>query len=345
MADFHLLITNWYRQNARFLPWRNTKNAYFIWLSEIILQQTRVNQGLNYFLKFQNNYPTVKHLAEASEQQVLSDWQGLGYYSRARNLHFTAKIVANEFNGIFPNSFEEIKKMKGIGDYTASAIASFAFDLPHAVVDGNVFRVISRLYDIETPIDTSEGKKIFDSLAKELLGDNPPAIHNQAIMEFGALQCVPANPNCEICPLIGQCLAFKNKSITERPQKRGKIIPRNRYFHFVQFEDGENILLEKRTSKDIWQHLFQFPLIEAEQNTELTEIEEQLTTRFEMRPTAVSSQIKHILTHQRIYAHVWKFDSFPAKNRMDSDWLIVNKNDLIIYPIPRLLDRYLLEEQ
>jgi A/G-specific adenine glycosylase len=344
MTDFHLLITDWYRQNARSLPWRNTKNAYFIWLSEIILQQTRVNQGLNYFLKFQNNYPTVKHLAQASEQEVLADWQGLGYYSRARNLHFTAKIVANEFNGIFPSSFDEIKKLKGIGDYTASAIASFAFDLPHAVVDGNVFRVLSRLYDIETPIDSNEGKKIFDSLAKELLGENPPAIHNQAIMEFGALQCVPANPNCEICPFIAKCLAFKNKTITERPQKRGKIIPKNRYFHFLQFDNGENILLEKRTSKDIWQHLFQFPLIETDHLSELEEIKMQLIERFKITPRSVSNQIKHILTHQRIYAHVWRFDSLPKENEFDENWIKVNPNDLINYPIPRLLDRYLLED-
>jgi A/G-specific adenine glycosylase len=344
MTDFHLLITDWYRQNARSLPWRNTKNAYIIWLSEIILQQTRVNQGLNYFLKFQNNYPTVKHLAQASEQEVLSDWQGLGYYSRARNLHFTAKIVANEFNGIFPSSFDEIKKLKGIGDYTASAIASFAFDLPHAVVDGNVFRVLSRLYDIETPIDSNEGKKIFDSLAKELLGENPPAIHNQAIMEFGALQCVPANPNCEICPFISQCVAFKNKTISERPQKRGKIIPKNRYFHFLQFDDGENILLEKRTDKDIWQHLFQFPLIETDHLSELEEIKMQLIERFKITPSTVSNQIKHILTHQRIYAHVWRFDSLPKGNDLDENWVMVNPNDLINYPIPRLLDRYLLED-
>ena len=344
MADFHLLITDWYRQNARSLPWRNTKNAYFIWLSEIILQQTRVNQGLNYFLKFQNNYPTVKHLAQASEQEVLSDWQGLGYYSRARNLHFTAKIVANEYNGIFPSSFNAIKKLKGIGDYTASAIASFAFDLPHAVVDGNVFRVLSRLYDIEIPIDSNEGKKFFDSLAKELLGENPPAIHNQAIMEFGALQCVPANPNCEICPLVLQCLAFKNKTITERPQKRGKIIPKNRYFHFLQFEDGENILLEKRIGKDIWQHLFQFPLIETNNMSQLEEIKDLLIERFKITPSSVSNQIKHILTHQRIYAHVWRFDSLPKENEFDENWIKVNLTDLINYPIPRLLDRYLLED-
>ncbi len=344
MADFHLLIANWYRQNARSLPWRNTKNAYFIWLSEIILQQTRVNQGLSYFLKFQNNYPTIKHLAEASEQQVLSDWQGLGYYSRARNLHFTAKIVANDFNGVFPNSFEEIKKLKGIGDYTASAIASFAFDLPHAVVDGNVFRVISRLYDIETPIDSSEGKKIFDSLAKELLDVNAPALHNQAIMEFGALQCVPVNPNCEICPLTAQCLAFKNKTIAERPQKRGKIVPKNRYFHFLQFNDGKNILLEKRTDKDIWQHLFQFPLIETDNLSELEDIKLQLIERFKIAPISVSKQIKHILTHQRIYAHVWRFESFPKENELADNWVKVNQNDLINYPIPRLLDRYLLED-
>ncbi len=344
MADFHLLIANWYRQNARILPWRNTKNAYFIWLSEIILQQTRVNQGLNYFLKFQNNYPTVNHLAEASEQQVLADWQGLGYYSRARNLHFTAKIVANEFDGVFPDSFDEIKKLKGIGDYTASAIASFAFDLPHAVVDGNVFRVISRLYDIETPIDTNEGKKIFDSLAKELLGNNPPALHNQAIMEFGALQCVPANPNCEICLLVSQCLAFKNKTISERPQKRGKIVPKNRYFHFLQFNDGKNIFLEKRTNKDIWQHLFQFPLIESNEGATIEEIKSILIGKYKITPSSVSNQIKHILTHQRIYAHVWKFDSFPQEDERDENWIKVHSNDLINYPIPRLLDRYLLEE-
>ncbi len=344
MADFHLLIADWYRQNARTLPWRNTKNAYFIWLSEIILQQTRVNQGMNYFLKFQQNYPTVIDLAKATEQQVLSDWQGLGYYSRARNLHFTAKIVANDFDGAFPNSFEEIKKLKGIGDYTASAIASFAYDLPHAVVDGNVFRVLSRVFDIETPIDSTDGKKIFDALAKELLGENPPALHNQAIMEFGALQCVPSNPNCEICPLIAKCLAYKNKTITERPQKRGKIVPKNRYFHFLQFNDGKYIFLEKRTNKDIWQHLFQFPLIETDEEMAIEEIKAKLIEKYKLTPISVSNQIKHILTHQRIYAHVWKFDSFPHENQLDENWIKVSPIDFINYPIPRLLDRYLLED-
>ena len=343
MADFHLLITDWYRQNARILPWRNTKNAYFIWLSEIILQQTRVNQGMNYFFKFQNNYPTIQDLAAASEQQVLADWQGLGYYSRARNLHLTAKVISENFNGTFPNSFEEIKKLKGIGDYTASAIASFAYDLPHAVVDGNVFRVLSRVFDIETPIDTGEGKKIFDELAKELLGSHPPAIHNQAIMEFGALQCVPANPNCEICPLVNQCEAFKNKTISERPQKRGKIIPKNRYFHFLEINDGLNVVLEKRTKKDIWQHLFQFPLIETDELMELKEIQKQIELDFGLVPSNVSSQIKHILTHQRIFAHVWKFDAIPADFTFAENWLLVPKMDLGDYPIPRLLDRYLLE--
>lgn len=343
MTDFHLLITEWYRQNKRDLPWRNTKNAYFIWLSEVILQQTRVNQGMNYYLKFISHYPKIEVLGAASEQEVLADWQGLGYYSRARNLHHAAKEVTEKYNGVFPASFEEIKKLKGIGDYTASAIASFAFDLPHAVVDGNVFRVLSRVFDIEMPIDSNEGKKIFDALAKELLGDNPPAIHNQAIMEFGALQCVPSNPDCPNCPLMFMCQAYKNKTVAERPQKRGKIVPKNRYFHFLEFVEKDNILLEKRIQKDIWQHLFQFPLIEVSEEVSNGEVEKMIFERFHLSPESVSAPIKHILTHQRIHAHVWKFNQFPEEDQQEADWLNVNKSELSDYPIPRLLDRYLLE--
>ena len=341
MTDFHLLITDWYRQNKRDLPWRNTKNAYFIWLSEIILQQTRVNQGMNYYLKFIDHYPTAAHLANASEQEVLADWQGLGYYSRARNLHYAAKDIATIHGGKFPQTFEEIRKLKGIGDYTASAIASFAFDLPHAVVDGNVFRVLSRVFDIETPIDTTEGKKIFDELAKQLLDKEHPAIHNQAIMEFGALQCVPSNPNCSICPLMSKCLAFQNKTISERPQKRGKIVPRNRYFHFMQFSRENELLLEKRTGKDIWQHLFQFPLVEFPEELTPDSAREILIKETGMIPASVSQPIKHILTHQRIYAYVWTFEGFPDQDKFHSDWIIVPKDELSLYPIPRLLDRFL----
>ncbi len=343
MPDFHLLITDWYRQNKRDLPWRNTKNAYFIWLSEIILQQTRVNQGMNYYLKFISHYPEIEDLANASEQEVLSDWQGLGYYSRARNLHHAAREVVAQYNGVFPQTFEEIKKLKGIGDYTASAIASFAFDLPHAVVDGNVFRVLSRVFDIETPIDSTEGKKIFDALAKELLGDNPPAIHNQAIMEFGALQCVPANPPCQICPLIAMCQAYRNGTISERPQKQGKIVPRNRYFHYLQFAENDKIIIEKRIQKDIWQHLFQFPLIETTENISRDEVQALISEKYGLKPISLSPQIKHILTHQRIHAHVWKFETFPDPSKMDESWIVIPQEDLSNYPIPRILDRYLLE--
>lgn len=341
MPDFHLLITDWYRQNKRDLPWRNTKNAYFIWLSEIILQQTRVNQGMDYYLKFVAHYPQVADLANASEQEVLSDWQGLGYYSRARNLHHAARSVISEFGGDFPHTYEDIKKLKGVGDYTAAAIASFAFDLPHAVVDGNVFRVLSRVFDIDTPIDTGEGKKSFDELAKTLLGNNPPAIHNQAIMEFGALQCVPVNPRCEICPLIVMCQAYRNGTVSQRPQKRGKIVPRNRYFHYMQFTDGNRIIIEKRIRKDIWQHLFQFPMIETEENIPLEDAQKLIFNTFGIEPVSVSPQIRHILTHQRIHAFVWQFGSFPENP--DPGWLVINKEDLTDYPIPRILDRYLQE--
>lgn len=341
MPDFHLLITDWYRQNKRDLPWRNTKNAYFIWLSEIILQQTRVNQGMNYYLKFVAHYPEVQDLADASEQEVLSDWQGLGYYSRARNLHHAAQEIVSTYGGVFPQTFEEIKKLKGIGDYTASAIASFAFDLPHAVVDGNVFRVLSRVFDIETPIDTTEGKKIFDSLAKEMLGSNPPAIHNQAIMEFGALQCVPVNPNCDVCPLNGMCMAYHNRTVSERPQKQGKIVPRNRYFHYLQFAENGKIVIEKRVQKDIWQHLFQFPLIETPEERPAAEVQDLIFERYGLKPVSVSPQIKHILTHQRIYALVWKFDAFPGASRMEEPWIVIPEAELGDYPIPRILDRYL----
>lgn len=344
MTHFHLSISDWYRQNKRTLPWRETQNPYFIWLSEVILQQTRVNQGMNYYLKFVQNYPLIENLAEADEQKVLSDWQGLGYYSRARNLHHTAKMVVEKFGGVFPDNFKDIKSLKGIGDYTAAAIASFAFGLPHAVVDGNVYRVLSRVFDIETPIDTTQGKKVFEALADELLSRENPALHNQAIMEFGAIQCVPVNPDCSVCPLQEDCLAFRNGTIAERPRKIGKVKVRKRYFHFLQFEDPTHVVLEKRTEKDIWQHLFQFPLIETEKAEALEMMGEQVDQRSGMRHTTVSPAIRHILTHQNIEAHVWRFEGLPDPAKWEKHWLLVPKKDLADFPIPRLLDRYLEQE-
>lgn len=342
MNDFHPLITDWYRLNHRTLPWRETKNAYFIWLSEVILQQTRVNQGLNYYLKFIKNYPTVVDLASASEQKILNDWQGLGYYSRARNLHQTAKMIVDHHNAIFPNSYEEIKKLKGIGDYTAAAIASFAFGLPHAVVDGNVYRVLSRIFDIDTPIDSLQGKKDFQILAESLLSQENPGIHNQAIMEFGALQCVPKNPICSSCPFYDSCLARRNNSIEQRPIKMGKTKIKKRYFHYIHFDFDNKTILEQRTAKDIWEQLFQFPLIEFEHEMPLDKVKENIEKKFQLTNSTPSAPIKHILSHQHLYATVWKVNHLPIVNL--ENWFEIEAKQLSDFPIPRLLDRYLQEE-
>ncbi len=343
MHDFNLLIINWYRQNKRNLPWRITKDPYKIWLSEIILQQTRVDQGTNYYLKFCKNYPTIKDLANADEQEVLTDWQGLGYYSRARNLHFAAKMIMNEFDGTFPTTFEDISRLKGVGNYTASAIASFAYDLPHAVVDGNVFRVLSRLFDISTPIDTNEGLKIYNTLANDLLNREFPAEHNQAIMEFGALQCTPTNPNCESCPFVLSCLARKNNSIQIRPVKKGKTKVKNRYFHFLHLEDEYHLLLTKRKEKDIWQNMYQFPLIEKEEAMDLTYLKEAFTSLFGVNVTVSKTNIKHILSHQHIYTTFWRIHELPKIFKKNSEYLWLEKKELVRFPIPRLIERYLEE--
>ncbi len=226
------ILKDWYEQNKRDLPWRNTKDAYKIWISEIILQQTRVNQGYNYYLRFIERFPNVKSLAEAEEQEVLKHWQGLGYYSRARNLHKTAKSVISEFNGKFPLHYNDILSLSGIGEYTAAAISSFAYNQPYAAVDGNIFRVLSRLVANETPIDTSKGKKEFTGIAKKLLDKNNPGTHNQAIMEFGAMYCTPKNPDCENCPLKEFCKAYKLNVVELLPIKQGKTKVTNRYFNY-----------------------------------------------------------------------------------------------------------------
>lgn len=339
MADFHRLTIDWYRQNKRDLPWRNTKNPYKIWLSEIILQQTRVEQGLNYFLKFTTNYPTIFDLAKADEQQILNDWQGLGYYSRARNLHFTAQKIVNEYNGIFPTNYLEILKLKGIGEYTAAAIASFSFNLPHAVVDGNVYRVLSRVFDISTPIDSTEGKKEFFALANELIDKNNPAEYNQSIMEFGAMHCTPVNPKCSDCPLVSKCLAFSNHSINERPVKSKKIKTKDRYFHYAIFEQESKIFIHKRTDKDIWQHLFQFPLIETDHQKSKNEINEIFNDQYNLSPIHSSESVKHILSHQKIHAQFHYFNSFPSS--ILKDWVVIQKSEIDDYPLPRLIDKYL----
>src|SRR6478735_4517688 len=279
--DFSNRLTQWYLINKRDLPWRNTTDPYQIWLSEIMLQQTRVAQGLPYFLSFTEAFPTVFDLANASEQEVLKLWQGLGYYSIARNLHATAKYVAFELNGIFPDNYKDLLKLKGVGEYTAAAIASFSYNETVAVVDGNVFRVLSRYFDVETDISLASAKKEFQDLAHELIPKGEAALFNQAIMEFGALQCVPKSPDCENCVMNSGCLALQKKKVAELPVKTKKTKVRNRFFNYLILEDDESrTIVNQRTDKGIWHKLYEFPLIE----TELEEDFEKMAPRINAYP-------------------------------------------------------------
>jgi A/G-specific adenine glycosylase len=330
MTDFSLLITDWFRQNGRSLPWRETSDPYFIWLSEIILQQTRVDQGMAYYHKFTTNYPRVEDLANASEQQVLNDWQGLGYYSRARNLHAAAKMIMSELNGAFPNSYNEIIKLQGVGAYTAAAISSIAFSEKKAVVDGNVYRVLSRVFDINTPIDSTKGKKEFQLLADELISELNPGDHNQALMELGALICTPAKPDCMNCPVNSKCLSFKHTNWSERPVKEKKTKVRSRHFQYFIFDDGEHTIIEKRGDKDIWANMFQFPLQELKE------------PELQWGPGVHSSkQIKHVLSHQHIHAVFHHYDKIPSE--INDQWMRVKWSDLEDFPLPRLIDKYIEE--
>lgn len=341
MLKFSTLITSWYRLSARDLPWRNTKNPYFIWLSEIILQQTRVDQGKSYYEKFIQHYPTIKDLATASEDQVLNDWQGLGYYSRARNLHAAAKYITNDLNGEFPNSYDSIIQLKGVGEYTASAIASFAFNEPTAVVDGNVYRLLSRYFDIDTAIDTTEGKKTFKKLADELIDPKNPAEHNQAIMEMGAVVCTPKQPNCENCPLNESCLGFANKSYDRLPVKSKKIKVRKRYFHYLIFDENGKTLLRKRGPNDVWQGLYDFPLIEYKREQGISKEDQE---QFGLKEMELQYQAKHVLSHQQLFAKFWLVKSNNYEH-IAQDYLQVERNQLDDYPMPQLLIRYLESQQ
>ena len=311
--NFSKALLQWYLQNKRDLPWRNTTNPYHIWLSEIMLQQTRVAQGLPYFLRFIDAFPTIFDLAKAHEEQVLKLWQGLGYYSRARNLHKTAQQIAFEFDGVFPNNFLNLLKLKGIGEYTAAAIASFSFNESVPVVDGNVFRVLSRYFDIGTDISSSAAKKEFTALANELLPKGSANLFNQAIMEFGALQCVPKNPDCENCVLNQSCLALQRKKVAQLPVKLKKTIVTKRYFNYLIFiDDNQNTLIQKRTDKGIWHNLYEFPLIETE-NPETDEVilkliqsQKIITNPLQDENIVASERIIHKLSHQHLNIKFWK---------------------------------------
>jgi len=311
MQDFSKHLITWYLKNKRDLPWRNTVDPYKIWLSEIMLQQTRVAQGLPYYLKFVTEFPSVNHLAEASEEQVLKLWQGLGYYSRARNLHATAKHVTYVLGSLFPDNYTELKKLKGVGDYTASAIASICYNEPKAVLDGNVFRVLARLYGIDSPINTPEGGKLFSKLSQELIDIKRPDIHNQAIMEFGATHCTPKKPKCETCVFNDKCVALKNDEVGILPVKLKKIKVKKRFFNYlVPIASNGTTMLCKRAEKGIWANLYEFPLIETEGAIEYDELLGKVAQKELLaEPFSLSmyneKEIVHKLSHQHIYTRFW----------------------------------------
>lgn len=333
-------LISWYHQNKRNLPWRNSTDPYLIWLSEIILQQTRVDQGLSYFNKFIDKYPTVNSLASASEKDILKLWQGLGYYSRARNLHFTAKYISKECNDIFPKEYNDLLNLKGVGEYTAAAIASFAFNLPYPAIDGNVYRVLSRVFGVKSPIDTGNGKKIFKKLANELIDIKNPAIYNQAIMEFGALQCTPKKPDCENCPFRLECFAFNNNVINELPKKEKKLMQRNRYFNYLVVMDSNYIYINERTKKDIWIGLYDFPLLETSKPLTSFELLSKEFKSFDLTMISSSNAPKHILSHQKIYTTFW-LTTCNNQKKMDKDYTKIPLKEINNYPVPKLIENYL----
>jgi A/G-specific adenine glycosylase len=343
MHPFAERLIAWYRTNARELPWRNTRNPFRIWLSEIILQQTRVEQGRPYYERFVTEFPDIKSLADSSEEKVLRLWQGLGYYSRARNLHKAARQIRDSHGGAFPKNYEEIRALSGIGDYTAAAIASFAFQHSYPVVDGNVYRFLSRLFGIETPIDSTAGKKEFLVLARELILDAPPDQFNQAVMEFGALQCVPVNPDCDACVFRSDCAARRLKKVDSLPVKAKKQKVRDRHFNYLVIREGGYLYLRQRTSKDIWQHLWEFPMIES---IRPWKPEKLLAACRELFPTekmeikGASHKARHLLSHQSLHATFYEF-TVKGKTALPKDWKKVALTKLENYPIPRLVEKYL----
>ena len=325
--NFAATLLQWFKNNERSLPWRETKDAYAIWLSEVILQQTRIVQGMSYWERFMAKWPTVNDLAAATENEVLKAWQGLGYYSRARNLHTAARQVV-ELGG-FPQTFKELKTLKGVGDYTAAAIASIAFGEPVAVVDGNVYRVLSRYYGIDTPIDSTEGKKEFQALAQSLLPINEPADYNEAIMDFGATQCTPNSPHCSACPLCETCVAFREQRINELPVKSKKVKQRERHFTYLCIEYEGKIAIHQRGAGDIWQGLWEFP--QAEQ---LTSSED---SAWKTEAQLLQKGVKHILTHQILLADIYLWQP-TRRPQLPSEFIWIEKQDLENYALPRLIE-------
>ena len=332
-------IVHWYTLNKRDLPWRNTTDAYVIWLSEIILQQTRVEQGMPYFYRFLERYPDVKSFADAHEDDILKLWQGLGYYSRGRNMLKTARQVNEEYNGEFPQRYEQLIKLKGIGEYTAAAISSFSANETKAVVDGNVYRVLARYFGINEPINSTQGKKIFQALADEMLNKQQPGLHNQSMMEFGAMLCKPKNPACGICPVRTGCYAFLNNAVNSLPVKLNKLKIRERYFNYFLIIDKGQVVLNKRGENDIWANMYDMPMIETTGLLPLDELFLQpealnyfgKNTEYE----EISPVYKHILTHQRLYVRFITLKTAPVK--MEPKWFFADAENLNKFALPKII--------
>lgn len=342
--NFSKTLTNWYSIYKRELPWRNTKNPYKVWLSEIILQQTQIKQGLPYYNAFVDHYPTVFDLAKAAETEVLKLWQGLGYYSRARNLHATANFIVDELDGKFPKTHKGLLQLKGVGDYTASAIASICYNEPTAVVDGNVYRVLSRFFGIDTPINSTKGIKEFKALATSLIDKKHPGDHNQAVMEFGARQCKPKKPDCTICPLRGSCYAFHHSKIESLPVKLKKTKVTTKYFNFlVLISADKKTLFQKRTANGIWKNLYQFPLVEtkSELNPEQFKSHPKVASILKGIPFEFSlyntTDIVHKLSHQNLHTKFWivEVNSLPEQG--------IFYRDLQKFPAPVLISNFIDE--
>lgn len=379
-SAFSSLLEQWYAVSGRDLPWRHTRDPYLIMLSELILQQTQVSQGMDYYLRFAERYPTAEHLAAASEEEVLLLWQGLGYYSRARHLHAAAKQIAQA--GCFPEDYASVRALPGVGDYTAAAIMSFAFDQPYAVIDGNVQRVLSRYFGISEPVDTTKGKKLLRALADEMLDHRHAALYNQAIMDFGALQCKPTSPACSVCPLSDTCIALETHHVDILPVKSKRTAIRDRFltYIYIRTKDGHT-LLHRRGSGDIWQGLFEFPLIESEKPLMQSEVERHILTSGLLGSglltgndkdisgngnwlTPIARDVRHQLTHQRLHTDFYCLSlpvSIPVPQSSDkslhpkpevstedpsianAQW--IRESDLDRYALPRLLEKLLEMQQ
>lgn len=342
--EFAQTIIEWYKHHKRDLPWRHTSDPYVIWLSEIIMQQTRVEQGTPYFNRFAEKYPTVADFASAEEDEILKLWQGLGYYSRGRNMHFTAQTIMEEYGGYFPNDYNSLLKLKGIGEYTAAAISSFSANEARAVVDGNVFRLLARYFGIDIPINSGKGKKVFTELANEIIDKKQAGTYNQSAMEFGSLVCKPKSPDCLMCPLQSGCVAYHTGQIHKLPVKIKTQKIRERYFNYIIAINRNGILMNKRGPNDIWENLYELPLFETESLVDVGSliIQENFLRAFgtEVRIKSVTGPVKHILSHQKLYATFIEIENYPKEPSIENNWIYVKMQDLESLAQPKLIFQF-----